>query len=109
MSRLEAAFFAAVSLAAWTCLGQTPDVLGGNSNQEDLERLLALGPREVAWAAYTIARENRREMVSSLASLIASYPGEPIPARARARATLTSHALGTAQGRCCAATLGFLR
>jgi hypothetical protein len=81
VSRIEAAFLAAISVAAWTCFGQTPDVLGANPNQEDLQRLLASGPREVAWAAYAIAKENRREMVSSLASLIASYQGGPIPDR----------------------------
>jgi hypothetical protein len=81
MSRLEAAFFATISLAAWTCFGQAPDVFGANPNQEDLERLLASGPREVAWAAYTIGTQNRREMVPSLAALVGSYQGAPIPDR----------------------------
>jgi len=89
MSRLETAFLATISLAAWSSYGQTPDVLGANvlganPNREDLERLLASSPREVAWSAYAIARDNRSEMVPSLAALIGSYhigsiPGGSIP------------------------------
>jgi hypothetical protein len=68
MSRLEAAFFA--TILSGVCFGQ-----------EDLERLLASGPREVAWAAYTIGTQNRSEMVPNLAALVGSYPGGPIPDR----------------------------
>jgi hypothetical protein len=91
MSRLKAAFLATISLAGWSCFGQTPDVLranvlGANPSREDLERLLASDPREVAWAAYTIGRDNRSEMTPSLAALIGAYhigsiPGGPIPDR----------------------------
>jgi hypothetical protein len=38
-------------------------------------------PRETAWAAYTIAQENRSDAIPSLAALIGSYQGDPIPER----------------------------
>lgn len=64
---------ASTSLAFWGCFGQTPD----------LQRALASGqPRAVAWAAYTIARENRQEMIPALAALVASYQGSPNDDRA---------------------------
>ncbi len=65
MYRFEAALLAVISLAGWSCYGQS----------------LPSSPREVAWAAYTIAEDNRVEMIPSLAALIASYQGAPIPDR----------------------------
>jgi hypothetical protein len=79
--RSEAACLTAIFLTAWSCFAQAPDVPGANPNREDLERFLASGPREAAWAAYTIGRDNRAEMVPSLAALIGSYQGGPIPDR----------------------------
>ena len=70
MSRFKAAFLASISLAIGSSFGQTPAFLGAN-----------LSPREVAWAAYTIGRDNRSEMIPSLAALIASYQGNPITDR----------------------------
>jgi len=59
--------------AVWSCFGQTP---------EDLKRALASGqPRDIAGAAYNIARENRQEMVPRLAALVASFQGGPIDDR----------------------------
>jgi hypothetical protein len=63
MPRLRAAVLTTILVGV--CFGQT----------------LASSPREVAWAAYAIARDNRSEMVPSLAALVASYPGGLIPDR----------------------------
>ena len=81
MSRLETSFLAVLSLVTGTGFGQTPDVLGASPAQEELVRLLASGPRDVAWAADAIVRQNRQEMIPNLAAQIASYRGELVPDR----------------------------
>jgi hypothetical protein len=59
-------------MAVWPCFGQPSQV-----------QALASGrPRDVAWAAYTIARENRQEMAPNLAALVASYQGGSMDDRA---------------------------
>lgn len=74
MAHVETIFFATISLAVWTCFGQTPDVVQAARNPKDLERLLASGqPRDIAWAAFIIARESRHELAPNLAALLAAY------------------------------------
>ena len=64
-------------------------MLAGGCVGQSLEESLASGspPREVAWAAYKIAQQNRREMIPKLATLVADYrsgepfdTGKPVPA-----------------------------
>jgi hypothetical protein len=56
------------------CAAQTPDLPRANSGVKELELSLTSGkPREVAWAAYTIAREKHRQLIPNLIALVASY------------------------------------
>lgn len=40
-------------------------------------------PRDVAWAAYNAARQDRKDLIPDLAALVDSYPGVPLDERAR--------------------------
>jgi hypothetical protein len=71
MCRIEATLFATFTLGFLPCAAQTPS--------QDLEQQLASGqPHDIAWAAYTAARQGRREMIPNLAALVASYQPGPI-------------------------------
>ncbi len=73
MFRREGIASAAILAAAWTCFAQTPD---------DLRTNLASGqPRDIAWAAYSSARQSRRDLIPDLAAIIASYRAVPLKDR----------------------------
>lgn len=81
-------FFGVTFVAVCTCFAQTTSADRVKTDPKDLEKMLASGrPREIAWASYTIVRQNRRDLAPNLAALIASHQqlrpaGErgPVPA-----------------------------
>jgi hypothetical protein len=64
MFRLNVAPISILFALFLPCAAQTPDVPRANAGVKELELSLTSGkPREVAWAAYTIAREKRRQLI----------------------------------------------
>jgi hypothetical protein len=73
MFRREGVASATILAAAWICFAQTPD---------DLRTNLASGqPRDIAWAAYSIARQGRQDLIPNLAAIIATYQAGPLKDR----------------------------
>jgi hypothetical protein len=73
MFRREGVASATILAAAWICFAQTPD---------DLRTSLGSGqPRDTAWAAYSVARQGRQDLIPNLAALIASYQAVPLQDR----------------------------
>jgi hypothetical protein len=69
MFRRGGVALATILAAAWISFPQTPD---------DLRTNLASGqPRDIAWAAYSVARQGRQDLIPNLAALIASYQAVP--------------------------------
>jgi hypothetical protein len=65
MFRREGLASATALAAAWICFAQTPD---------DLRTNLASGqPRDIAWAAYSAARQGRQDLIPNLAALVVSH------------------------------------
>src|ERR1700734_2457763 len=61
-------------LVALVAFAQAPDSVRSNRSLEELRQSLASGqPREIAWAAYDAARQNRRELIPDLISLVSTY------------------------------------
>jgi hypothetical protein len=74
MFRLNVAPISILFALFLPCAAQTPDVPRANAGVKELELSLTSGkPLEVAWAAYTIAREKRRQLIPNLIALVDSY------------------------------------